>query len=811
MAQPIQLRVPGSDPDPGSTTLLINPPLWNAYAPHLAIPLLAGVLRDHGLAVRSHDASIAVLDWILSREGQQALAPRLTKTADQRLSAKAILVHPHVLASIDEAKTVIRDAATLADAQRHTWARTVMRNAMWCASAAFEDFSFDLVANQLYYAATSTDAVLAATDDPERNLYCWAQERMLPESILSAPEIGVVGLSISADTQLIAAMTMARRIRRLRPDIKIICGGNYTTRMVQAWQVRHPFFDLVDAFVLAEGEEALPSLVRAFHAGENGAGIAGVMVAGDDGNVNHTAPRPVKLDSVAPPDFSEMPLDRYFAPGPILPLYASRSCAWSCAFCSIPFASNNFRRRPGATTVDHMEALNAQYGARHFMFVDEIMTLNVLREVATEIVRRGMDIYWYGETRFAAGFDQELADLLYASGCRRLNFGLESYNQRVLDLMRKGTKLRHIDDTIEYMLAAGVPPHLFVIHGFPGETKDEAQRTITYAKSVIDRARHHFGNPYATWGGAPFVLDIHSPIGQHPDEFGISILDPPDGHDLALARDYTVNGGGLDRTESELLARQARDDTVIERNVWFRSHTRIALSEVEEFTFLRACAQAPLAQTRRVAIVARPVRDSDRLTISGTCTMMPWAADPSGDEAALVLYNGDLDTFVQLNWPHAKDETILRSMPSARVVAEFFAQHSIQWGGVTGRELVALLVRHGLLRTERNETVLSPNPLFVAEPAVLETTDPTGYVILHHPTNGNTVRIGTIGQVVWLSCSLEPTARSQVSAWFPVSDPARTMLAQSTFDDLAELGFLYVDTAVDRTAEVDNRAAAGVQ
>lgn len=786
-------------PVTGRTTLLVNPPLWNAYAPHLAVPLLAGVLKSHGLAVRSHDASIAVLDWVLSRDGQLALADRLQVTSDERLAAKATLVHPHVVETIDAAKAVIRDADALHDQQQQAWARTVVRNAMWCASAAFEGFTFDLVANQLYYAATSTAAVLAAIDDPERNLYRWAEEQMLPARLIEAPDLGVVGLSVSADTQLIAAMTIARRVRHLRPDVKIVMGGNYTTRMVERWTQRHPFFDLVDAFVLAEGEESLPSLVKEWGAGRSGSGIPGVVLAVGDA-LESTPARPVRLDEVPSPDFSELPLDRYFAPGPIIPLYASRSCAWSCAFCSIPFASNNFRRRPGSTTVDHMESLAREYGARHFMFVDEIMTLNVLREVAVAILDRGLKVFWYGETRFAGGFDQELADLLYASGCRRLNFGLESYNQRVLDLMRKGTKVAHIDATVEVMLRSGVAPHLFVIHGFPGETAEEAERTIAYAKSVVARSEREFGNPYTTWGGAPFVLDVHSPVGQHPEDFGITVVEPPPGHDLALARDYTVNGGGLDRDAAELLARQARDATAIKRNVWFRSHTQIALSEVEEFTFLRACSGAPVAAARRVPVQRCAPAPGERLVLQGTCALMPWPADDSGDEAALAIYNGDRDTFVQLNWPTGTGDECLREGATAGELASFLSVHGITWGGVSGAELVALLVRHGLLLGTSAGTSVGPDPLFAAEPAVLQTTDDAGSWILHHPTTGGTVRLGGVGQVVWLSCTLAPTRRSQARGWSSEPDGRLASEAAATFDELAELGFLFV---VDAAAAED--------
>lgn len=794
----------------GGTTLLINPPLWNAYAPHLALPILAGVLRSQGLDVRCHDASLEVLDWLLSAEGQTALAPRLARTTDQRLAAKAALVHREVVPAIDEAKKVLRDATALHNAQQQAWARRVVRNAMWCVSSSFDGSDFDLVANRLYHSANSTAEVLAAMDDPERNVYRWALDRLVPAALLADPDLGVVGLSVSADTQLIAAMTVASATRRARPDVKIVMGGNYATRMVDRWTRAHPFFRYVDAFVLSEGEEALPELVRRYQAGAPVDGIPGVVTA-QDGELRGVPARAVRLDAVPRPDFSDLPLDRYFSPGPILPLYASRSCAWECAFCSIPFASNNFRRRPASVTVDHLESLMVEHGTRYFMFVDEILTLNVLRDVAAEIVARGLDVLWYGETRFAGGFTQRLADLLYESGCRRLNFGLESYNQRVLDVMRKGTKVEHIDGTVDKMLKAGIAPHLFVIHGFPGETPEEAARTVAYAKSVVARSEEEYGNPYTTWGGAPFVLDVHSPIGKAPEEFGVRLIDPPPEDDLSLARDYEVlQAGALTRPQAEQFAARAHDRTSVTRNVWFRTSTESGLAEVEEYTFVRTCMSAPNAEPLR-RLGATPVPDADEtVELAGACMLMPWPADESGRCDALSLYSGKRDSFVQLSWPRGAGSGPLEGSQTAGGLAIFFNRHGVSWGQCFGLDLVRLLVRHGLLTTKDPATLrlrLTDDSDVGAEPAVLEAGGHDDPLVLHSPVVGNTVRLNVLGQIAWRMCAAGPSTVATISN--ECSPDGRLLpVVRTAIRDLVELGFLYLTSPPDSEGDLAGLGSA---
>jgi len=127
------------------------------------------------------------------------------------------------------------------------------------------------------------------------------------------------------------------------------------------------------------------------------------------------------------------PLGKVFAPGPIIPLSTLHDVALVRARSVRSVREQSFPTPAAKVTVDHLEAMQSQYGARHFMFVDEILTLKTFYATSPRrSVARGMDIYWYGETRFARGIDQSLADLLYASGCRRLTLG-SKVHQRVLD------------------------------------------------------------------------------------------------------------------------------------------------------------------------------------------------------------------------------------------------------------------------------------------------------------------------------------------------------------------------------------------
>lgn len=156
-----------------------------------------------------------------------------------------------------------------------------------------------------------------------------------------------------------------------------------------------------------------------------------VYRAGD--KLIHTPAKSIDIDTIPTPDFDGLPLGKYFSPETILPLYTSRSCPYQCAFCTIPYASSKFRARDPQKVVDDLENLKRKYNVRMFTFVDETLIIPSLNKITREIVNRKLDVNWYGETRFDRRIDRQLARQMFESGCRKLQFGLESYNQRVLD------------------------------------------------------------------------------------------------------------------------------------------------------------------------------------------------------------------------------------------------------------------------------------------------------------------------------------------------------------------------------------------
>ncbi|MFJ8828184.1 B12-binding domain-containing radical SAM protein [Streptomyces sp. NPDC102467] len=575
--------------------------------------------------------------------------------------------------------------------------------------------------------------MLEAARSADRNVYGWALEhRPIPE--LEDSDLAVVGISVSADTQLIAALTVARHVKRRRPDVHVVMGGNLTTRMVSRWQEEHPFFEYVDSFVSYEGEDALPALCDRITGADDRA-VPGLLERDGRGGLLRTPAAMVDVADLPTPDFDGLPLDRYFAPGPVLPLQASRSCAWDCAFCSIPFASNKFRIRRADQVVRDMAALADKHGSDTFMFVDEIMTLTSLRGVSRQLIDGGHRLAWYGETRFSKGLDDELARALRDSGCRRLDLGLESYNQRVLDLMRKGTKVADIEPSLQALLGNKVPVHLFCMTGFPGETEEEALRTQEFAAETLRRSTEEFGVPYSTAANGPFILDVLSPVGERPDLFGVELIPPGKDEDLAFDLDYTVAEGLTQEDAVRLTSGGPKTSTgaAFHRGTW--------IGDAEEWSFLWAMAEAELP-ARRVTAPAVSYPGVDAVTMVRFADGV--RARPSTTGRGILLHVPSSDALLSVPQEchplldgrfHAVAD-LWESFGSTAMAATTLVRLATH-GAVTFEPVAAASHAHRLL-------------WYAAHPHEVTDSRADGSCLLTSPETGNRVRVSAAGRLLWL-------------------------------------------------------------
>src|SRR5437764_10829412 len=99
-----------------------------------------------------------------------------------------------------------------------------------------------------------------------------------------------------------------------------------------------------------------------------------------------------------------------------------------------------------------------------------------------QIRDRKLSIQWTAEMRFEKNLSCDLLTLMRDAGCLKIVFGLESYNQRVMDFMKKGIQREHVNRIVDDCLDLDIAVHCYVLIGFPTETEAEAMETANFIR-----------------------------------------------------------------------------------------------------------------------------------------------------------------------------------------------------------------------------------------------------------------------------------------------------------------------------------------
>jgi anaerobic magnesium-protoporphyrin IX monomethyl ester cyclase len=539
-----------------SKVMLLFPPEWVPTAPYLALPSLTAVLRGAGHTVIQRDINIEMYDhffttefmiWIKARQSMQLKAlqakDKKGELTDQEAGQMAVLeqaasVDVFDLASrAEDAKRIVR-GERFYEADKLEWALNTFREGMQYISAAYYPASlvFYPMESNLGYRPGVSKELLACLDDEQVNVYreiC--NQLVLPSVAKERPD--VVGISIGTQMQLIAGLTFCKMIKETFPNVHVVVGGNVVTRLQEEWLKHERFFgEVFDTAILYEGEHALLWLIEALNGQREKASVPNLMYRNAEGGLQQSKEiHTEKMTELPLPDFDGFPLDHYFVPERIIPYLATRGCYWGrCTFCD--HGQGYFDQYRGMTAqhvVEQVKALRDKYQCRHFLFSDESYPPALFKKVSQLLVDQNVGIKWTTLIRFEETLqDQAIWDLAAKAGCCTLYYGMESANERVLNLMDKHAKKSVIQNNLQLAAKAGIWNHVMAFYGFPGETRDEALETRQF---VIDNQPviHSVELFY-------FVAYRHTPMVRNPDKFGITIHKQEE-YDLPLDYYYTLN------------------------------------------------------------------------------------------------------------------------------------------------------------------------------------------------------------------------------------------------------------------------------
>jgi ribosomal peptide maturation radical SAM protein 1 len=332
----------------------------------------------------------------------------------------------------------------------------------------------------------------------------------------------VIGFT-STFEQNLASLALAKRLKSRHPRVQIVFGGaNWEGEMGEALHDHFPFVDFVCS---GEADESFPALLERLAAGGRADGVPGIVHRVGSATVANGPARLVRhLDSLPFPDYDDfvaaLEAHSWASITPVFLLETSRGCWWGakhhCTFCGLNGGAMAFRSKSADRVIDELRHLKDRYGAVMLSVVDNILDMRYFRTLLPRLVGEELDVSLFYEVK--ANLTRAHVAQLSAAGIRHVQPGIESMNDHVLALMRKGTTALQNVQLLKWCRELGVVPEWNLLYGFPGETAADYDAMLPLLRAI------RFLDPPGACG--PVRLDRFSPYHDDPGGFGMRNVRP---------------------------------------------------------------------------------------------------------------------------------------------------------------------------------------------------------------------------------------------------------------------------------------------
>ena len=338
-------------------------------------------------------------------------------------------------------------------------------------------------------------------------------------------QYAIVGFTSTFD-QNVASLTLAKLIKDLYPDVRIVFGGaNFDGEMGLEHFRAFPWIDHV---VVGEGEEVFPSLVKQILLGKEDSFPSGVAYR-KEGQIHLEPNRKLfsEFQQTGPPDY-----DDYFEQLKVLEeqgstglnrilLYeGSRGCWWGekhhCTFCGLNAQAMQFRAKSPSQVTQELDYLSSRYDTTRFRMVDNIIDMKYVDGLFGKFAQGHYDLDVFMETK--SNLNKRQIQTLAQGGVKCMQPGIESLSSAQLKEMDKGVSPLQNIQCLKWSRYYNIDISWNILLGFPQETNDDYQRQIELIPSLL-----HLQPPEAT---GKLWLERFSPYFMRPEQYGVRITGP---------------------------------------------------------------------------------------------------------------------------------------------------------------------------------------------------------------------------------------------------------------------------------------------
>lgn len=320
--------------------------------------------------------------------------------------------------------------------------------------------------------------------------------------------------------QTVASLALAQRIKQVSPTTRVIFGGANCEGGMGEQLLEQ--FDCIDAVVSGEGDDVIVPLVRGLFDGN-----LGPMLGVFSRNALPQAQRraPVALDSLPYPQYDEyfvqLRLQMPELEQSVRLLYETgRGCWWGerhhCTFCGLNGQSMKFRRKSGERAYGELKWLTSAYPDKIVSATDNILDFRYFEDFIPRLAYEPLGASLFYEVK--ANLRKVQLKQLRQANVREIQPGIESLDDALLGLMRKGVSALQNVRLLKWCRELGIDPSWNILYGFPDEDPDAYERMARLIPFI-----RHLAPPA---GFSPIRLDRFSPNFEEAQARGLRNVRP---------------------------------------------------------------------------------------------------------------------------------------------------------------------------------------------------------------------------------------------------------------------------------------------
>ena len=293
----------------------------------------------------------------------------------------------------------------------------------------------------------------------------------------------IIGFTCCTTTSA-AAYKYAEIAKNFFSNSKIVFGGphaSFATKEVLS-------HDCIDYAVIGEGEITITEILK----NKPIESINGLAYKNINNQIVYNAIRARigDINLIPMPAYDLLDIEKYSPPlgafkrKPSFIITTSRGCPGKCTFCTKTLGNLHLQKNADKI-FSELQYLNNQYGIKDIVFHDDTFTAdkNNVQDLCKLIINEKLDLSWHCFSRLDY-IDEDLIILMKRAGCHQIMFGVESFDQKILDSYNKNIDLSLVKKTVELLRKHDITSRLAFIVGGPNDTKESLENSITHLRNI---------------------------------------------------------------------------------------------------------------------------------------------------------------------------------------------------------------------------------------------------------------------------------------------------------------------------------------